>query len=94
VGPRAGLNIVEKILAPPGIELRALSLPALNQSPYRLRYPGSTQYILYRDGGTCRVTDYATELSTGFYFRLHRRYYNRPITSSFHTNCVDYCTFG
>jgi hypothetical protein len=43
VGPRAGLDDVEKIkfFPPPGLELRALGRPARSQSLYRLRYPGS-----------------------------------------------------
>jgi hypothetical protein len=43
VGPRAGLDDVEKrkFLALPGLELRPLGHPASSQSLYRLRYPGS-----------------------------------------------------
>jgi hypothetical protein len=46
VGPRAGLDDVEKrkFLNLPGLELRPFGRPARSQSPYRLRYPGS-----YRD---------------------------------------------
>jgi hypothetical protein len=42
VGPRAGLDDVEKkkFLAPPGLELRNLGLPTSNQSLCRLLYPG------------------------------------------------------
>jgi hypothetical protein len=39
--------------------------------------------ILYRDGGTCRVTDYATHSFTFLYCRLHRRYYNLPLQAVF-----------
>jgi hypothetical protein len=43
VGPRAGLDNVEKrkFLTLPGLELLPLSRPARSQSLYRLRYPGS-----------------------------------------------------
>jgi hypothetical protein len=43
VGPRAGLDDVEKrkFLTLPGLELRPLGRPARNQSLYRLSYPGS-----------------------------------------------------
>jgi hypothetical protein len=43
VGPRTGLNNVEKrkFLTPLGLELRPLGRPARRQSLYRLRYPGS-----------------------------------------------------
>jgi hypothetical protein len=43
VGPRAGLDDVEKIkfLTLPGLELRSLGRPARSQSLYLLRYPGS-----------------------------------------------------
>jgi hypothetical protein len=43
VGPRAGLDHVEKIkfLTTPGLELGPLRRPARRQSLYRLRYPGS-----------------------------------------------------
>jgi hypothetical protein len=45
VDPRAGLNDVEKgkFFILPGLELRPLGRPARNQSPYRLRHPGSCQ---------------------------------------------------
>jgi hypothetical protein len=43
VGPRAGLNGLEKriFFTLPGLELQPLSRPARSQSLYRLRYPGS-----------------------------------------------------
>jgi hypothetical protein len=43
VGPRAGLDDVEKrkFLTLPGLELRLLCRPVRSQSLYRLRYPGS-----------------------------------------------------
>jgi hypothetical protein len=43
VGPRAGLDEVEKrkFLNLPGLELRLRGRPARSQSLYRLRYPGS-----------------------------------------------------
>jgi hypothetical protein len=43
VGPRAGLDDVEKrkFLTLPGLELRLLGRPARSQSLYRLLYPGS-----------------------------------------------------
>jgi hypothetical protein len=43
VGPRAGLDDVEKrkFLSLPALELRLLRRPARNQSLYQLRYPGS-----------------------------------------------------
>jgi hypothetical protein len=41
VDHRAGLNDMEKILAPPELELRPLGRPASSQSLYRLSYPGS-----------------------------------------------------
>jgi hypothetical protein len=43
VGPRAGLDVVEKrnFLFLPGLELRPLRRPVRSQSLYRLRYPGS-----------------------------------------------------
>jgi hypothetical protein len=42
VGPRAGLDDVEKrkFLTLPGLELRPLNRPTRSQSLYRLRYPG------------------------------------------------------
>jgi hypothetical protein len=42
VGPRAGLNGMEKskFLTLPGLELRPLGRPARSQSLYQLRYPG------------------------------------------------------
>jgi hypothetical protein len=48
VGPRAGLDDVEKrkFLTLPGLELRPLGLPARSQSLYRLRYPGSIDNIV------------------------------------------------
>jgi hypothetical protein len=43
VGPRAGLNDMEKrkFLTLPGLELRPLDRPVRSQSLYRLRHPGS-----------------------------------------------------
>jgi hypothetical protein len=43
VGPRAGLDDVEKkkFLTLTGLELRPLGRPARSQSLYRLRYPSS-----------------------------------------------------
>jgi hypothetical protein len=43
VGPRAGLDDVEKrkFLTLTGLDLRPLGCPARRQSLYRLRYPGS-----------------------------------------------------
>jgi hypothetical protein len=48
VGPRAGLNIMQKLkfLSLPGLELRPLGRPARSQSLYRLRYPGSLLLLL------------------------------------------------
>jgi hypothetical protein len=48
VGPRAGLDDVEKttFLALPGLELRSHGRPARSQSLYRPRYPGSYFYSL------------------------------------------------
>jgi hypothetical protein len=42
MGPRAGLNDVEKgkFLTLPRLDLRTLGRPARSQSLYRLRYPG------------------------------------------------------
>jgi hypothetical protein len=50
VGPRAGLNGMEKrkFLTLPGLKLRPLGLPAHRQSLYQLCYPGS-QNIIYDD---------------------------------------------
>jgi hypothetical protein len=47
VGPRAGLDDVEKrkFLTLPRLELQLLSRPTLSQSLYRLRYPGSPYYL-------------------------------------------------
>jgi hypothetical protein len=39
VGPRAGLDDLEKILDLPGLELRPLGRPSRSHSLYRLRYP-------------------------------------------------------
>jgi hypothetical protein len=46
VGPRAGLDDVEKrkFLTLPVLELRPLGRPARSQSLYRLSYPGSFDY--------------------------------------------------
>jgi hypothetical protein len=46
VGPRAGLDDVEKrkFLTIPGLELRPLGRPARSQSLYQLRYPSSLFY--------------------------------------------------
>jgi hypothetical protein len=48
VGPRAGLDGVEKIkfVTIPGPELRPLGRPARSQSLYRLRYLGSLLLLL------------------------------------------------
>jgi hypothetical protein len=45
VGPRAGLDDVEKrkLLTPLGLELLLLSRPARSQLLYQLRYPGSSE---------------------------------------------------
>jgi hypothetical protein len=40
MGPRTGLEVVEKSLAPPVLELRPLGHPTLSQSLYRLSYRG------------------------------------------------------
>jgi hypothetical protein len=50
VGPRAGLDDVEKrkLLTLPGLELRPLGRPAHSQSLNRLRYPGSHFSVLPR----------------------------------------------
>jgi hypothetical protein len=47
VGPRAGLNDMEKwkFLPSPGLELRHLGRPVRSQSLYRLSYPGSSSSI-------------------------------------------------
>jgi hypothetical protein len=47
VGPRAGLDTVEKrkMFTLAGLELRPLVRPARSQSLYRLRYPSSGSYI-------------------------------------------------
>jgi hypothetical protein len=47
VGPRAGLDHVEKrkFLTLPGLELRPIAHPARSQFPYRLRYPGSLSIL-------------------------------------------------
>jgi hypothetical protein len=49
VGPRAGLDDVEKrkFLPLPGLELRFLGPPARSQSLYQLRYPGYYYYYYY-----------------------------------------------
>jgi hypothetical protein len=54
VGPRAGLDDVEKrkFFPPPGLELRPLGDPARRQSLYRLRYPGPLYRILLRYSAT------------------------------------------
>jgi hypothetical protein len=44
--------------------------------------------ILYRDGGTCWGNRTQPLSFTGFYSRLNRRYYNRSVTNSFHTQAV------
>jgi hypothetical protein len=46
VGPRTGPQDVEKrkFFTLPGLELRPLGRQALNQSLYRLSYPGSTYW--------------------------------------------------
>jgi hypothetical protein len=46
VGPRAGLDIVEKrkFLTLPRLELRSLGRPARSQSLYRLRYPAPSDH--------------------------------------------------
>jgi hypothetical protein len=48
VGPRVGLDDVEKrkFWTLPGLEIEPLGLPARNQSPYRLSYPGSSLFSL------------------------------------------------
>jgi hypothetical protein len=47
VGPRAGLNVVEKrkFLTLPGLELRPLGRPDRSQSLYLLCYPDSYQDV-------------------------------------------------
>jgi hypothetical protein len=48
VGPRTGLHDMgkRKFLALPGLEVQPLGRPALRQSLYRLRYPGSVPRLL------------------------------------------------
>jgi hypothetical protein len=48
VDPRAGLEDVEKrkFLTIPGLELQPFGRPASSQSLYRLRYPGSSRFIV------------------------------------------------
>jgi hypothetical protein len=47
--------------------------------------------VLYRDGGTCWVTDHATQSFTLFIPDFTCQYYNlRLQTNSSHTNCVEY----
>jgi hypothetical protein len=45
VGPRAGLDDMEKLKfsPPPGLEFRPLGRPARSQSLHRLRYPGTQE---------------------------------------------------
>jgi hypothetical protein len=47
VGPGTGMDDVErsKIVPLPGLEIRPLGRPALNQSLYRLCYPGSIRVM-------------------------------------------------
>jgi hypothetical protein len=47
VGPRTGLNVVEKkkFLTLPGLELRPLGRSVHSKSLYLLRYPGSPQRL-------------------------------------------------
>jgi hypothetical protein len=54
VGPRAGLDNVEKtkFLTLPGLELRPLGHPARSQSLYWLRYPSSYYSLI----GVCNYT--------------------------------------
>jgi hypothetical protein len=54
VGPRAGLDDVEKrkFLTLPGFELHLLGLPARSQSLSRLRYPGSQFWYIKN---LCRI---------------------------------------
>jgi hypothetical protein len=49
VGPRAGLDDVEKriFLILPGLELRFFGRPASSQALYRLRYPGLISRVIY-----------------------------------------------
>jgi hypothetical protein len=58
VGPRAGLDDVEKrkFLTLPGLELRLLGHPGRSQSLYRLSYPGSVvshTYMYIREHKLC-----------------------------------------
>jgi hypothetical protein len=56
VGPRAGLDAVEKrkFLSPSGFELRALGRAPLNQSLYRLHYAGIPWWLI-RDNNSVLV---------------------------------------
>jgi hypothetical protein len=58
VGPRAGLDAVEKrkLLILPGLELQPLDCPALIQSLYRLSYPGSPFLINLIEHSVARET--------------------------------------
>jgi hypothetical protein len=57
VGPRAGLDDVEKrkFLSLPGLELRPLCLPARSQLLDRLCYPGAPSLVLNRNNPTAEL---------------------------------------
>jgi hypothetical protein len=49
--------------------------------------------ILYRDGGTCWDYRLSHSIFHTLYCQLHRRSYNRSVTNSSLTNCVDCSPF-
>jgi hypothetical protein len=65
VGPRAGLDVVEKkkLLTLPGLELRPLGRPVRSQSLYRLRYASSKDWFRHSKinggGGEFRVRQHS-----------------------------------
>jgi hypothetical protein len=70
VGPRAGLDDVEKrkFLTLPGPELRPLGRPDRSQSLYRLSYPGSegTQYVIQMAVNICGLTEKSVKSLSNF----------------------------
>jgi hypothetical protein len=79
VGPRAGLDDVEKrkFLTLPGFELRSLCCSARSQSLYRLRYPGSLRYLIYYGKANLNVNHFISYL-----VKLKHPYTEGPATVS------------
>jgi hypothetical protein len=78
VGPRVGLNVVEKrkFLTLPGLELRPLGRSARSQSLYRLRYPGSWRILKNIIATNISVTVLFLSENNDKYINRTKKYYH------------------